>query len=303
MFRALKLLFLLLIPVSMIAQDDDTGGSTLTPLKKKGFIIGIYMGAHFANKYTADAYDGYGFDLDGKRNDFENSYMYNKIVLQYGGGAYGGVDQVAQALNVNHSDWSFTEADMPINMHYVPSFLFGLQCRYSVDTKNGIVLNMNMAKLKVSGNFTIETLPPTGSTQINNSVRYFGITGQEQRFMLQLGYNRLFGKGEKINPFAEGGLNMTYAQFDKNEVLINNLYINLLDFYSNPALGVNVGYTKKPRGFGLGAYAGVGLNINLSEKFLVQIIYSPSYEGIAIGENTRLKLQNSAGLRAYYNFL
>jgi hypothetical protein len=298
MYRFLRItLSLLLVPAFLFAQDDTEDN---VPVAKKGFVLGIYMGAYFANKYTADAYDGYGFDLNGKRNDFANSYMYQKIVMQYGGG-YGYTDQIANALNVNHSDWSFTEADMPINMHYTPAFLFGLQCRYSVDGRNGIALNLNVAKISAVGNFTIETTPPTGSTQINNSVRTFGIRGEEQRMMIQVGYNRVFGKNEKVNFFGEAGLNMTYSQFNKNAIQVGNLTIDLLEFYDYN--GVQVGYYRLPRGMGLGAYAGLGLNLTMSEKFLIQIMYSPSYEGIAIGDNTRLKLQHSVGLRAYYNFL
>jgi hypothetical protein len=297
MLRLLKTSLLLLLPACMLAQETTEDE---TPVRKKAFTLGIYMGAYFANKYTADAYDGYGFDINGKRNDFFNSYMYQKIVMQYGGG-YGNTDLIANALNVNHSDWSFSETDMPVNMHYTPAFLFGLNCRYSVDGTNGIAFNLNVAKVSAVGNFTIQTIPPTGSTQINNSVRTFGIRGEEQRLMIQLGYNRVFGDNEKVNFFGEAGMNMTYSQFNKNAIQVGDLTIDLLEFYDYN--GVQVGYYKLPRGMGLGAYAGLGLNLTMSEKFLVQIMYSPSYEGIAIGDNTRLKLQNSIGLRAYYNFL
>ncbi|HEY0030716.1 MAG TPA: hypothetical protein VGC65_08155 [Bacteroidia bacterium] len=299
--RTLKIISLLLLlraPASF-AQEETENETITPPVKERSFKLGFIVGSYFANKYTADAYDGYGFDLDGKRNDFLNSYMYQKIVMQYGGG-YGNVDQIALALNVNHSDWTFEEDDMPINMRYTPAFLFGLQCRYSVDGKNAISINVNAAKINVTGNFTIQTIPQTGSTQINNSIQTFGIKGSEQRLMIQLGYNRIFGDNEKANFFAEAGLNMTYSQFDKNEILINGLYINLLEFYDYQ--GIQVGYTRLPRGMGLGAYAGAGLNITMSEKFTIQLMYSPSYEGIAIGANTRLKLQNAVGLRAYYNF-
>ena len=118
--------------------------------------------------------------------------------------------------------------------------------------------------------------------------------------MIQIGYNRILGNNEKANLFVEGGMNITYSQFDKNEILINNLHIDLLEFYDYQ--GISAGYTRKPRGTGLGAYAGVGVNLTMSEKFTIQLIYSPSYEGIKIGDNPKLKIQQSVGLRAYYNF-
>ncbi len=303
MYKFINLFFLSLFLNSTMlsAQETNEGETPVSPDKPKSLKLGLYVGSYFANKYTAGAYDGYGFDLDGIRNvTFEKSYMYEKIINQYGGG-YGQVDQIAQALGVNSTaDWSFTKEDMPVNMRYTPSFLLGLQCRYSVDGKNAISINLNAAKLSVSGNFTITTRPPTGSTQINNSIQTFGIKGGEQRLMIQIGYNRILGNNEKANLFVEGGMNITYSQFDKNEIMINNLHINLLEFYDYQ--GIQAGYTRKPRGTGFGAYAGIGVNLTMSEKFTVQLIYTPSYEGIKIGNNPKLKMQNSVGLRAYYNF-
>ncbi len=303
MNKFIKLLFLILIlnSTKLFAQETTEAGSTENNGKQRPFKLGLYIGSYFANKYTAGVYDGYGFDIDGLRiTDFDKSWMHEKIINQYGGG-YGQPDQIALALGVNSSaDWFFTKEDMPINMHYTPSFLLGLQCRYSVDDKNAISLNLNVAKLKIAGNFTMSTRPPTGSTQINNSIQTFGIQGGEQRLMIQVGYNRIIGDNEKANFFVEGGLNMTYSQFDKNEILINNLRIDLLEFYDYQ--GVQSGYTKLPKGMGFGAYAGGGLNITMSEKFTVQLLYSPSYEGIKIGNNPQLKWQHSIGLRAYYNF-
>jgi hypothetical protein len=302
----LFLALLLFFSTFMFAQETTESETTETSGKQHPFKIGFYVGSYFANKYTAGVYDGYGFDMDGVRiNVFEKSWMYEKIINQYGGG-YGQTDLIAQALNVNPRNssspgWDFNKNDMPVNMRYTASFLFGLQCRYSVDNKNAISLNVNASKLNVSGNFKIVTTLPTGATSPNNKgEQWFGIKGGEQRLMIQIGYNRLFGDNETINFFAEGGLNLTYSQFDKNEILINNLKIDLTEFYDYQ--GIQAGYTRLPRGMGFGAYAGLGINIAMGEKFTIQLIYSPSYEGIKIGDNPKLKWQNSVGLRAYYNF-
>lgn len=293
--------FLLMVSLLSIGANAQDEGVSDTTGKQRSFKLGLYVGSYFGNKYTAGAYDGYGFDLNGERiSEFDKSWMYEKIINQYGGG-YGQPDQIAPALGVNSTaDWSFTKEDMPTNMHYTPSFLLGLQCRYSVDQKNAISLNLNVAKLNAVGNFTMTTRPPTGSSQINNSIQTFGIKGGEQRMMIQVGYSRIFGNNEKANLFAEAGLNITYAQFDKNEILINNLQISLTEFYDYQ--GIQAGYTKLPRGWGYGAYGGLGVNLTMSEKFTVQLIYTPSYEGVKIGNNPKLKTQHAIGLRAYYNF-
>ena len=283
------------------AQDNTDGDDTAPKGPTKHWKVGMYVGSYFANKYTASAYDGYGFDIDGHRNStFESSYMNEKINNEYGGYNGYGVDQIAVALGVNHGDWVFAETDMPINMHYTPSFIFGIEGRYSVDKKNAIELNMNFAKLAVVGNFTITTLPPAGSSQINNSIQTFGIKGGEQRLMLQAGYCRIIGKNPVANLLIEGGMNITYTKFATDQILINNLKIDLTAFYDYQ--GVQANYTKKPVGFGLGAYGGIGINITGSDSYTVQLVYNPSYEGIKIVDNSELKWQHAIALRAYYNF-
>jgi hypothetical protein len=304
MQRFLKItsVILLLMTSSLIKAQDNTDGENTQPERPlKHWKVGMYIGSYFSNKYTASAYDGYGYDINGKRNAaFEDSYMYEKIINEYGGVFPGTTDQIAVALGVNHTDWFFTKDDMPVNMHYTPAFILGIEGRYSVDKKNAIELNLNFAKLSISGNFTISTLPPAGSTQINKSIQTFGIKGGEQRLMMQVGYCHLFGDNENFNFLLEGGLNITYAKFAKDEILINSLKIDLTGFYDYQ--GVQSNYTRKPQGWGLGAYAGAGINISTSDTYTVQLVYNPSYEGIKIVENSKLKWQHAIALRAYLNF-
>jgi hypothetical protein len=294
------LIFSLLVLLSFIARSQEETESDTTQMHSKGLHLGLYIGSYFANKYTATLYDGYGFDPDGNKNSFENSFMYHKIILEYGGGYPGQPDLIAQALGVQHGEWSFSAEDMPVNMRYSPAFLLGLQGRYSVDNKNAILLNINASKLNITGNFTIVTLPQTNFTQVSKTIKTFAIKGVEQRLMFQLGYQRLFGDNEKINFIAEGGLHCTMAKFDQNVILINDLLIDLTSYYYQP--GYSAYYVKRPIGVGFGAFAGIGINFTMSAKARVQFMYNPSYEGVNIGPDPKLKLQHALGLRIYYYF-
>ena len=90
-----------------MAQENDNSDNAPDINSKKKFHIGLYVGSLFANKYTAGMYDGSGFDIDGNKNSFENSLMYQKIILQYGGGyGNGQIDQIAQALNDSEFEMS-----------------------------------------------------------------------------------------------------------------------------------------------------------------------------------------------------
>lgn len=293
-----SLLFITLFHFQTFSQDENSDDETIV-YNKKGFQIGLYVGAYFANQYTASLYDGYGFDIDGHRNSFENSFMYNKIVLEYGGG-YGQIDYIANELNVAPGDWSFNESDMPVNIRYNPAFATALQARYSVDERNAILLNVNGSKINVSGNFTITTNTASQPNQVVGNIRTFSIRGTEQRLIFQMGYQRLLGESDKINFLVEGGLNITLTKFDKNEILINNLLIDLTQSFQ--LAGYPNYIIRKPIGTGYGFFAGLGVNFSLNEQFRVQLVYNPTYERINIGENRKLKLQNSVGLRMYYNF-
>jgi hypothetical protein len=290
----------LLLTLSTLAQaQQDAGNDTPSKSKSKGFHFGFIVGSLFANKYTASLYDGYGLDADGFKNDFSNSAMNRKINWEYGGGN-GQPDRIAVALGVNHSDWTFDETDMPINMHYTPAIFVGLQTRYCFNNKDALLLNANGTKLTANGDFTITTTAPTvGTTQYPQNIKTFPIIGGEQRLDLQMGYQRIMGDNDKLNFFMEGGLTFTMVKFNRNIIQINNLAIDLSTYYNYQGY---VEYrAKNLTGVSFGAFAGMGLNLSISPKWIIQLVYNPAFEKINIGVDPAYKLQHALGLRAYYN--
>ena len=300
---SISLLFLIGFSFVALSQDEDEKNTKPGKLKAgKGFHVGITVGSMFANNAGAQIYDGYGFDGSGNKNDWTNSYMRQNICIQYGGKEPPYLpDQIAQALSVNgqtvnHDGWSFEESDMPLQMRYTPSILIGLACRYFVDKKNTLIFNVNATKLKASGAFTITINNPILPSE---AFKTFAIIGGEQRLMFQLGYQRILGNNEKANLFVEAGLNMTMAKFDRNQIAINNLVIDLFTYY-NPNGQQTIAY-QKPVTVNLGAFAGLGINLTLSPKTTLQLLYAPLYERLKLGYDTGLHLQHSVMLRAYYN--
>lgn len=297
-------LFILLLSAghSTFAQDDAPDNDPPPSPTKSKFLTGFYVGSYFANKYSASAYNGYGFDVNGQRNTFENSFMHQKIINEYGGG-YGQHDYIADALGVDQGRWEFNESDMPINMHYTPAILVGFNFKIPVQKKSAIIFNLNGTKLGIEGNFTITTLKPQNpNPALNNNIQTFAIRGGEQRLFTQLGYQHVFGQEEDgINFFLEAGFIGTLTKFDKNTIYINTLQIDLT-YYVNQTLYASPGPTKRPVGFGIGAFAGTGMNIDINPKFTLQFLYQLSQEKINIGTNPKLKFQNGLGLRVYYNF-
>ena len=292
---------LLGLSVNLISQESDsTETDLIIKVRKSKFLTGFYVGSYFANKYSASTYNGYGFDVDGNINSFLNSFMYQKIKNEYGGG-YGQFDYIAEAIGVDRGQWEFTESDMPVNMRYVPAIMVGFNLRAALDKKSAFLFNVNGAKLGIEGNFTITTLrPPSINPGINTNLKTFAIKGGEQRLQFQLGFQKILGEDEKLNFFVETGLVGTLTKFDKNTIYINNLQIDLT-YYVNQTINPAPLPTRNPVGFGLGAFAGFGAHLAMSKKFTLQLLYTPSFEKINIGTNPTLKMQNAIGFRAYYN--
>lgn len=296
----IMLLLIFITNKSCVAQANEEDESTPTEISIKGFQAGIVLGTYFANKFTSNLYNGYGYTFEGTKNDFANSWMYRKIVVEYGGGN-GQPDRIAQSLNVNSNEWSFSENDMPFNLKYNVAFLIGANTRYCFNSNDAIIFNVNAAKLTVNGNFTITLLnPPIGTTTPGyTNFKTFSIRGTEQRLLFQLGYQRISAGDGQLNAFIEGGATVSMAKFEKNEILINALQIDITTQY-NP-----VGYityrAKNLTGVGIGAFAGVGLNLNATAKWTLQLLYSPSFDHINIGADSKHTLQHAAGIRGYYN--
>lgn len=298
---------LLFFAQSVFSQTDtDTQEGAININPSKSFHLGLYIGSYFANKHTASLYDGYGYDMNGQRNDFANSILRNTIVNQYGGG-FNGVDQIAQLLNVSPQDWYFNEAGMPVNLRYNPTYMVGLNMRYNLDNKQSISLNINGTKLSVNGKFVINTTATGTSTNpaFNNQNRQnvFTVTGAEQRLYFQLGYQKYLGKNEKINFIAECGLSVVMSKVDRNQAFINannnTLVIDLMSAYNRDTY--NYIRAKYFVGVGLGCYGGLGINLNINPKYTIQLLYQPYYDRIQLGDNPRFKFNHGIGLRVYYN--
>lgn len=312
------LLVILFLKSNMInAQEyepsvQDTANQSSNYVVGKGFHLGLYVGAYWANRSTAYIYDGYGFDQNGQRNTFANSILREQLVNVYGGGN-GGTDLIAQLLNVASTDWYFRETDMPFNLRYTTTYLLGLNMRYQINKKAGITLNINASKLIVNGKFTIGTTgnslgSGSGTGLVNQAkINQFTITGAEQRLMFQLGYQRIIGKHEKLNLMVEGGLNVTLSKAQKNQAFLNsdlngganNFTIDLMSAYNQPPY--NFYSAKYLIGAGVGAFGGIGLHLTINPRYTIQVLYTPSYDRINLGYTPNFKLQHGVGLRVYYN--
>lgn len=305
-FHLIVAVGLLLVNIPCFSQsekENDEGNKPgINQSSRDKFFTGLYLGSYFANKYTAKFYDGYGYDINGNKNDFFHSFMYRRIVIDYGSTTNGQSDHIAQELNVNPGEWTFDEKDMPVKMKYNPAVIIGLQMCYPLTSKDVLLLNLNTSKLSASGIFTIvKNISQIGPQQPNrDAIQAFSITGAEQRFWLQLGYRRIVGQGDLLNFFIEGGASINTTKYLKNQAMVNNLVIDLSSYYTDPYYTTYKAYYLK--GTGLGVFAGFGVNLEANTKWSMQLLYSPSYERINIGANSKFTFHHTIGIRIFYKF-
>ena len=299
------LLFTVLVftSVASFAQDEgeDSEGSTPKSSKRSKLRVGLFVGTLFPPSSNASIYDGWGYDIYGNRNDFSSSFMNRSINISYGGNTTGQTDYIANALGVNHGDWTFDESDMPSNIKYSIAFALGVHAGYGIDGKNTIVFNFSSAKLTANGAFTITIINTSPQTQLPGyqDIKTFGIEGSEQRSIFQLGYQHVFGEEGGFNFFVEGGAVCTISKFLKNQIAINSLVIDLGSYYGQPEYGE---FRKNNlSGAGFGAWGGCGFTTGSDARTILQFVYNPSLEVIAIKENSAHTLQHYLGLRFYYN--
>jgi len=278
-------------------SDEDVAPK---PPKEKGFQAGFFAGTYFPNKHTTSLYDGYGLDGNGNKNSFFNSSMYKQIVLTNGGYYSGLPDRIAEALNVQHGEWSFGPDDMPINLKYNIAFMVGFNMRYAFNRESSLLINVNSSKLTINGDFTIVTQTYINGNQQPQQIKTFGLVGGEQRLLSQLGYQHILGDNDKLNFFVEGGVNVTMAKLTRNQISVNSLVMDLNSYYFFQ--GSEAFRKKYLSGVGIGAFAGLGMNISIGNMWVVQLLYSPTYEKVRLGAEPKFTLNHAFGVRGYYCF-
>ena len=292
-----------LIFQSVFAQDETEETEEVSYKGAEGFHLGFYIGGLWANKNSTYIYDGYGYDPYGIKYDYYRSYMYRKIVYENDPDSSGYIDLIGPELGVvNHEDWRFSEELMPTNLKYETSYLLGIALNYGFDKKQSIIFNFNFSKLKMLGNFTLQTRNTSFNQPLEEWTNHqFAVSGIEQRLFIQLGYSRILGNHEKANFVIEAGLSVNNASVREHAAHINNLDIDLTYFDDNLHGLSNTFYTHY-NGWGYGAFAGMGLNLTFNPKYTLQVLYTPSFERMKNGPEPVTGMQNAVGLRAYYNF-
>ncbi len=296
----------ILFSISLSAQvyNYEDGEGPVPPDSIGGLYFGLNLGGYWANANTAYIYAGYGYDRGGAILSFSSAWLNRAIQ-----GDPIAEDRTSTAVGLAPGEWQFTESDMPGTMTFSGSFMYGGHVRYMFNADFGVYLEVNGTNPVTVGQFTIEDLTATNPDPSRNQrFRTFGIRGEEQRLMVNMGLHKVLmresmeaqGKSTTILPYFDAGVNMTFVKFEENIIDLGSSVgtVDLTIFYNQQSQFVD--QANLLTGVGFGAFAGAGGQIRLARKFTIDIGYVASFEQIKLGEVNERGIQHQAVFKAIY---
>lgn len=280
------------------------GEGPVPPDSIKGLYVALNLGYYFANNNTAVIYGGYGYQRDGTINDFANAWLNRSI--------QGNPEfrrQTSDALGLADGEWAFTEDDMPGVMQFSGSFMYGGHLRYMFNADFGVYAEVNGTNPVTVGEFTIQTFSTSPDPTQNQRLRRFGIRGEEQRLIVNIGLHRVLlreqferqAKSTTILPYVDVGINFTFTKFEENFYSLDDGVVRDLTLFFNQQ-NQFVDQANLLTGAGFGGFAAVGGQITLGSKFILNIGYNASFEQIKLGDVNERGLQSQVVLKAIYMF-
>jgi len=304
--KAILILGILILTLSGKAQvyNYADGEGPLPPDSIKGLYVALNLGYYFANNNSAFIYGGYGYQRDGVINDFANAWLNRSIQ-----GNSEAIRNTSTALGLTEGEWAFTEDDMPGVMQYSGSFMYGGHLRYMFNADFGVYVEINGTNPVTIGEFTIEDRTSGAGQPGNLGIRRFGIRGEEQRLMINLGLHRVLlrekfereGRPTSILPYFDIGVNFTFAKFEENFYSLDDGVVRDLTVFFNRQ-NQPVDQANLLTGAGYGGFVGAGGQITLGNKFILNIGYNASFEQIRLGDVNERGLQSQIILKAIYLF-
>jgi hypothetical protein len=270
---------------------------------------------YFANSNTAHIYNGYGYERNGdlissfggQNPGFSDAWLNRAIQ-----GTPNNIDRTNDAMGgIPRDFWAFTEEDMPLNMDYSGSFMFGGHLRYMLNSDFGVFAELNGTFPVTVGQFTIErTDLPLGNQR--DRIETFQIRGEEQRLSVNIGIHQVIGrkaaerkgKTPTILPFIDVGATVLFSKFEESFIQLNGdapnseFEVDLTRFYNRQ--GAQTNEANLLTGVGLGGFANGGIQITLGRKFTIDLCYVANLQQVRLGDLSEVGFQHQVLLRAIY---
>jgi hypothetical protein len=253
LFKGLVFLFAFGTAITAVAQDDfDADPDVLVPLSDDAprFYMGANVGAYFANRSTAEYYNG-----DGS-NTFGVEWIWT------GNNPNGTVNRNYDNIKTELGELEFELGELPDSMRYKPGLITGVNMGYMLNARAGIFLDVNIVKITLVDVVTLSINDPNNQL-LEPTIQQTTLIGEEKRLSINLGYRAIFpGANPQAAPYLEIGANFNSTKPTKNELHIGNLTYDILppensSYYGPQQLG----------GSGIGGLIGGGLHYKMNNNF------------------------------------
>jgi hypothetical protein len=274
LFKFALLCFLSIAATAPAFAQDDEEEEEDSDKEYRGLSIGINLGGYFANKKTAEFYNGTcAVGLLDRPDDIRcytiDERLDPSLFLQT-------YQQITNEFNATGFEVPYDS--YPLNMRYSPAFNIGLQLKYNTSKYSAFLFNFNTMKLKSVDVFTLRFVGTSVQPNAQQDIRTFEISGSEQRFEANLGYRQGWEVNQMTNFFFQFGGCMLGTKVDKNQLRIGKNTYDLFVGAANPAQLTTL--QNNPTGVGFGGYWSAGFEFFIKERYTFDISYGMSRDKV-----------------------
>jgi hypothetical protein len=243
---------------NVVSCKEDYDDEEMEEYSIWGLSFGLNIGAYFGNPKTAAVYNGAG-PFQGYINEAAMIRWYS---IPERIGMDGAFQNDPNTVNVikdfyNTQNYGFNSDFASSNMRYNPAMYVGLNLKWNFNRYAAIVMNMNAAKLKAVGQFTMQVTPSSQNNQFNSGTQLLSVAGEEQRFNLNLGYRQGWMMGDMSNFFVQVGGSMLGTKWMSNYALVADRQFDLIT--QSFVAGQQTLEATPNTGVGFGAYIETGV--------------------------------------------
>lgn len=265
--------------------DTLQGGSLYGETVERAIRLdyGLNIGAYIADKSTANYYNG-----SGEYTGVGNQGTLDRII--------GSSNELNYTRIRQNIGYDYEIDGLPTAMRYNPAMMVGLFATLHLGQRMAVIVESNFVSLKTQDQFTIE-LTRHSDIEGDNIERH-AISGTEERIDIRIGLKYTFvSERSYIHPFLETGFIATDTKAKSNTARIGN------GTYSVYFSGTSQYVPERDFGMGIGAYATMGVAMDVSENFSFDIGFSSHYNKINLGNHDDFGLQHSLFVRLNLNEL
>lgn len=270
---------LFIMPLALFAQLSDAEKNALDE-QAKGFDFYFNGGTYIGNKFHANFYNGSSEDISYNRV-LGNSQLKKQID-----------DLISERQNIILDANGVRLAELPENMRYNVSFIFGFGCLYHLNRNISLSLSFSQARLSAVSGFTLTYNSGVPGNERPQILEY-NIVGKEVRTFFEFGITYMFHAHKYALPFLEFAAQLNSVKVKSADMVIEDNTFSMIDYYGGQNYDPTIDQTRIDPylgGVGGGVLAGAGLRIPFTKTIAIEPVVQLQYSFINLEVNDLKKI-------------